>query len=551
MNKNYSSTKKHPYVRIIAVILIIFIVLCAAIISLYISRDYFIKRYLSNHHLLKQHTVKYSKSKLYLFPLGIQLAELQILPLIDSISPLHSKYKIKAELHTVSIKVPIKSAINSKKGINLDYLSIGNGSINIEQYSRSTTIKDNNKVNSQQNKKYYIGTLQLENIALSILTPDNHKFISQINTLKAHHIELDEIANQHQKTLSQQFYLNISDLVFRNNSEVYTFTIESFIIDSEKKKFEINDLSLKPHSSIKYLLNRAPFQKNVYDIQIDKISIPDFHNIHSKDLNAFELKKINIHHLEFHDYKNKNKELNKQKIRPLPIDMIDKIPFACKIDSIIIDNSSLNYHEIPKKEDDFVNIFFERSNITITNIFNKEYRKSIEDKIIFPHLKIEMNAYFLGQAYANILLTNNYYATDEMNVVGSFDQFDLTHLDKITEKEIGIDITSGISQELKFAGKTKRNLFTGTIEFKYKNLTISFNPKFTLHFSEIKTDIARIFIKKENPKPGKRFREKNFKVERNPNKSFINFLWKGVFQGIQKTVGIPHKPINKKHKKGV
>ena len=116
-------------------------------------------------------------------------------------------------------------------------------------------------------------------------------------------------------------------------------------------------------------------------------------------------------------------------------------------------------------------------------------------------------------------------------------------LNAVTKPLGMMHIRSGAVQELKFNIKANASNAHGKMEFKYNDLAIA-----VLKREEGSGGFSRqgllsllantIVINPANPNARGIFKVANIDYERKPNRSFFNFIWKTIFQGIRHSVGV-------------
>lgn len=121
--------------------------------------------------------------------------------------------------------------------------------------------------------------------------------------------------------------------------------------------------------------------------------------------------------------------------------------------------------------------------------------------------------------------------TDGFNINGTLTNFDAENIVAFTKPYLNVT-TKGILEEVhfNFTGNDKSN--SGELAVKYDDL------KFTVYKKDdrkkknkLLTFVAKIFVKKDTKD---KVKNAHIEVERIPEKSFYNFLWISIAEGLKK-----------------
>ena len=121
--------------------------------------------------------------------------------------------------------------------------------------------------------------------------------------------------------------------------------------------------------------------------------------------------------------------------------------------------------------------------------------------------------------------------SDGFNINGTLTNFDVERMSPFTKPYMNVS-TKGHIDELHFnlIGNDQRD--SGDLAVKYDNLKFIIfkkdNPK---KKNKLLTFVANIFVKKDTKDSVK---ETHVALERNPEKSFYNFIWSSIAQGLKK-----------------
>ena len=200
--------------------------------------------------------------------------------------------------------------------------------------------------------------------------------------------------------------------------------------------------------------------------------------------------------------------------------------FDLKVDTLKVRNSILEYEEEKSFEVGSGKLTFNNFNLTATSIC------SGFKKVKLPDLKIKINCQFMNASPFVVNWKFNVMdKTDGFNINGTLTNFDVENIVTFTKPYLNVT-TKGILEEVhfNFTGNDKSN--SGELAVKYDDL------KFTVYKKDdrkkknkLLTLVAKIFVKKDTKD---KVKNAHIEVERIPEKSFYNFLWISIAEGLKK-----------------
>jgi hypothetical protein len=296
--------------------------------------------------------------------------------------------------------------------------------------------------------------------------------------------------------------------------------------------FSLDSFSFSPDKGIDSFLLTRKFQTDYLKtstgaIEIGPVDIDTY--INDSILN---IRKVTIQNAFLFDHKDKTLPFNGGLIKPLPVDLLKKIPLRLTLDTVQLNNASVQYSEVNDKTKITGTIPVKRMTVTLLNV--KNYKATHSDT-----LRIRATGYLLDTVWIRLRVNESY--TDSL---GSFVMTlrlkagDLTLLNKILIPMASVKLVSGELDTLNMRAIGREYLSLGEMKMYYRNLKIQLlkggkdvkQPFFTrlLSFG------ANTFLlrKNNNSRPGNVF------FIRQRDRSAINYLIKIAMSGMMSSVGI-------------
>ncbi len=343
---------------------------------------------------------------------------------------------------------------------------------------------------------------------------------------------------EHPMNYTKELEVELSSLSMNSNDGLYNFAFKEILINSLQKQLKINSFNITPFASERQYANRFNFQKDRFDVQLSGIYLKniDMNTLLEKKLLASELV---INSLNAKIYRDLHKPLDKKnKVGNYPSQMLTKMDNAVNISKATINSANIEYKENEAATNEIGIINFADTRMNVSNITNipAEIQKN-------NTLTISFASKVLGEIPINGNFKFILNSKDgEFTTTGNVSGFDALKLNKVSVPMALIKIDRGTINSIDFNLRGNNTSAKGDFVMKYNDLKVDI----------LKRDKTTKAIKKRgflslaanlilvNDNPGKQgLRKVNPVFERNIYKSFFNLVWKTVFTGMKKTVGIP------------
>ena len=379
-----------------------------------------------------------------------------------------------------------------------------------------------------------IGKMSLKN---SNITYDNGKeplIFHDLNaTLNA--IELAPKPNQQGLSFKvKDYYLTTRNFAYK--TQFYNMSLG--LLKLNKNKVQINNFAMKPLVSRAQFIKMIPVERDLYDIKAGQIIAEGSWDVfsHHKMVNASH---VTIQAADANIFRSKIPK-DDPKIKALYSKMLRSIKIPMTINNLDLKNSVLVYEEDTPESMGPGKLIFSKFNMNVRNL-NSAKIKGKPTKV-----DIKINCSFMNLSPLSVNWNFDVAdKNDNFTISGKTSSLPASGINPFIRPYLHVTATAGTIQEMLFNFKGNPAGLHGTFNLKHKDLKIAVLNKTNHEKKGFLTAVANVFLKSDSGSFPEAVIVEN--VERDPTKSFFNLFWKGIEQGLKKT--LIGKSVEKTEKK--
>ncbi|MGB7499421.1 MAG: hypothetical protein WA897_06005 [Moheibacter sp.] len=417
---------------------------------------------------------------------------------------------------------PVKLTGNELKndidgGLKISMLKLGKSEITVFQ----STKKKAKQAAISFKKDLNIDLLEFENSTFKLIEPGNRTLLS-INDLNLTFNGVE--SNQNNQFSYKNSKLSASALKYHPKGN-YDLTVDSLSYDRQTLKF--NQFEMKPKISKTQFVRSLKKQKDYYSIKAREISVQKPNINFSADHFSFRTPLVSLNSADAYIYRSKIPPDDTSK-KKMYSQLLREMKFGLNISKLKIRNSKLVYEEETATSDGAGKLIFNNFSADISNL-SGGYKKSK-----MPNVNAVITANFMNDSKLKVNWSFNPMNRNEnFNIKGSISNFDAARMTPFVKPYLHATADGNVKEvDFNFSGND--HSASGDFGIKYDNLKVTlYNPK-TGKTRDILSKIGNLALKSNTRDE---FYEVKIKeVERKKDKSFFNFLWLCVQQGLKQTV---------------
>lgn len=363
---------------------------------------------------------------------------------------------------------------------------------------------------------------------------------SKINAQLHHIIISDSTSTDTSRVLfAQQASLEIDKIVIQGKNDLYNYRLNDIQLQTAERSFAVKNLHIVPQLGEAAFMRAAKWQTDRLDF--------DFSNLLFKQVNVRELlngnllaDELTIRNARFKVFRDKSyPRKNTSKVGHYPQQDFLKIPIDVAIKKVVVPNGYIEYKEKNPQTSNSGVVIFDNVQATIYNVTNR--LANIHDNGI---CKLNFSSRFLNKI--PLTATLQFYLKSKngkFTVNGSMKATDATIFNPLSKPMALVEINSGNINQLDFNFICNDHLAKGIIRLLYDDLKIKMLKKEEADYKtkKVVSLMANMLILNANPMKKKPVRVITVAHPRNIYTSMFNLIWKSIFEGVQKTVGIDGK----------
>lgn len=369
-----------------------------------------------------------------------------------------------------------------------------------------------------------VSDIYLEKGIFKIINVKNNKMILSVQNITAAVdgiVITEEVLSEKIPFRFRNYTLSCDSLYYHPNA---FYDIKTRRIHATKTNLKLDRFEMLPLVSRRQFAARISKEKDLFTLFCKSIEVSKIEwGFLEKDL-FVHADKVKLDQVSANIYRSKEPRDDFKK-KLLYNKLLRDLEFDLKVDTLQMRNSIVEYEEEKSFEFGAGKVSFSGFNLTATNICSGFKKQKLSD------VKIRIKCNFMKTAPLRVDWRFNVLdRSDGFKIRGHLNNFDAVNMTRFTKPYMNVKV-KGVLDEVYFNFKGNDRRIAGDFAVKYDDL------KFTIYRknnrqkeNKLLTLVSRIFVKKNTKE---QIKNTNVAVERIPEKSFYNLLWRGVEEGLK------------------
>ncbi|TXF75956.1 hypothetical protein [Chryseobacterium sp.] len=303
------------------------------------------------------------------------------------------------------------------------------------------------------------------------------------------------------------------------------YSLSSSLLKVSNKTLQMSNFAVKPLVSRSQFLRMIPTEKDLYDLKISQINMQGTWDFLSTE-KSVKVSQATLNGMNANIFRSK---LPKDDLteKPLYSKLLRSIKFPFLIQNLDIKNSVLVYEEDTKQSEGPGKLTFGNFNMNVKNLNSGKMKGA---PTLVP---ITISCRFMDASPMNVKWSfDTAQMNDAFSIAGNISDLPASRINPFIEPYLKIRATGEIS-DLIFNFKGNYLGLNGTVNMKHKDLRVEI-LKTTGEKNKLLSAVANIFVRTDSGNYPESVVVDN--VQRDKTKSFFNLFWKGIEEGLKKTL---------------
>lgn len=451
--------------------------------------------------------------------------EKPLIPLNIDVKQFNFNTSLISQTGKLQIRMPALSILNLKNELE--------GKTKIEKLklnSKGITLHSGGKHKSQNKKNTFpesleIAEIEIENDNFILLNTNKKKLLSVQNPkLTMSGMKANSAKNSKIPFSYDGISLSVNTLNYHPEG---TYDLLVNRVNFSDKMLKISGFELKPKVSKTQFVRSLKKEKDYYAIKVPEIVAqnPGF-SFSGKDF-FLKIPTVTMNAVDAYIYRSKIPPDDDSK-KKMYGQLLRELKFGLEVNKLNIKNSKLIYEEETPTSKGAGKLSFTNFNAGISNV-NSGFRKTK-----LPDVRAEITTSFMNDSRLKVIWTFNPMNRNEnFNIRGNIFNFDAKKMSPFIKPYLHATAEGDI-QEVEFNFSGNKQSAKGEFGIKYSNLKASlYNPK-TGEKRKTISSIGNLALKSNTKNKLNTVDIKE--VERRQDRSFFNFFWLCVQQGLKQTI---------------
>ncbi|WP_159472277.1 hypothetical protein [Chryseobacterium sp. 18068] len=359
----------------------------------------------------------------------------------------------------------------------------------------------------------------------SNITYESDKQPLTFNALNATVNQLELVENSTKNGMA----VKVKDYALTTKNFIYTTKFYKMNVGAlalSKNKIDVNQFSMTPLVSRAQFIRMIPVESDLYNIKVKQISAQGNWELFSAN-KFITASNVTVNSADANIFRSKI-PADDPKEKPLYSKLLRSIKLPMYIANLNLKNSVLEYEEDTPQSDGPGKLIFSNFNMNVRNLNSAKMKgkpTQVAIKIDCEFMKTSPLSVNWGFNVADL--------GDRFSISGRLANIPARALNSFIVPYLSVSAT-GTIQEMLFDFKGNPKGIGGAFNLKHKDLKISILDKKSKEKKGFLSAVVNVFIKTDSDKLPESVIVEG--VERDPTKSFFNMFWKGVEDGLKKTL---------------
>lgn len=445
---------------------------------------------------------------------------------IGSIQLDNSRFRIRNALDAKNINIQIQNVSNVfADKLIVESILMDHPDITSFQ-SKSTKKKVENAASD------FIDIIQIKDVAIKNATYKLNQLNGNQNLLTVNDVNFGmKNIEMNPESYKEKIPIIYKDISLKAKSLDYNpnnvYRLQSQNISYVNGIFDLSNFSMKPKLTRNQFVRQLKKELDLYTISAQSIQIPNLNWSFRGDDLSLKINTMNLEKVHANVYRSKLPPDDPKK-KLLYSKLLRDLPIYLEVNQLNLKNSLVEYEEETEASSGAGKLSFSNFNANIKNVNSGKGKSSL------PDVQANITTNFMNDSRITAIWTfNPMNRSEKFNIKGSLFNFDAKRMTPFVKPYLHATM-DGNMKEVRFNFTGNDVSATGDFGVRYDNLKVMlYNPD-TGKERKVLNTVGNLFVKSSTKE---KYEEVAIKpVIRSQDRSFFNFFWNCVLQGLKQTL---------------
>jgi hypothetical protein len=320
--------------------------------------------------------------------------------------------------------------------------------------------------------------------------------------------------------------LHFWDVLYQPADSVYRLQLADLRVEKAEPAVVLRHLEWLPNLGEKAFARRFPHRKTRMHLRLDSAS---FQGIDIMQMDTLRLKRLDAYGLWVALWRD-NRLPKPSKPKPMPQEMLTALKLPLHIEAISLRTGRMDFSLKSRDEADAGKLFFTALRADILGLQNIDKQ--------LPAFRLMAQGRLQGQSALQLNARYSYGPKHPWKIAASVGSFELAQLNPIMSSAVGMKISQGQMQELKYEMRGDAQGGRGFVDFYYHNLHLEMlqrNTRRERWIGRLADQFGGWVYRRHNPERTV-YKRGEFAIERDVFKDFTGLWIDGLLEGMLETL---------------
>lgn len=322
--------------------------------------------------------------------------------------------------------------------------------------------------------------------------------------------------------------IRLQDVALDNENLDHRLHLDNFSLSKKDSLVSLDGFTLKQYRSPNDFFKSLQYKDAWFEMQFPHTAI---HGWRFDDMLSGKMRAayIELDSFGMQVRTTQNLSPNPNKYKPMPQEMLQKIPIGVLVDSILMKHGKLRFENIGPGKTEVGVITFDPINATLYNVTNDSARIA-EQKT--------MEVVAVGNLQGKYPIHNHLWfdlaSTDNtFSFKGNASNIPFTSMNSFIKPTVNVYFDEGVINKINFSADSHGKIANGSLTMDYENLHFSLLNDERQRKKLLSKIVDLVFVSEDNNRSDEDFEKGVIHNIRNEHLSFFNYWWTTIQSGIR------------------